>query len=362
MSWFSPEATEVEPRPSRGRRITGLVALLVLALGIVALNVVPRPYVIAAPGPVFNVLGLQDEAPIIAVNNAKEYPTDGAINLLTVNIYGSPRQTPTWTELLGAWLDPSQKIIPLEEVFPSGVSQQERTEEDRLMFKDSQAVAKYLALRQLGYQIPVRITVDSVPDDSPSRGLILPGDIITAVNGKPVDSIAQLRAAVEGSSQPNIDISIERADVSSTVEVAPRLVDGNRRISVYSYEDFVFPVDIELQLDKVGGPSGGLVFALGVYDKLTPGALTNGELVAGTGTVARDGTVGPIGGVQQKMVSAVRAGVAWFLVPAANCDEVIGHVPEGLTVIRVATFSQAVNALEQIGKTHQAGGLPSCQP
>ena len=164
------------------------------------------------------------------------------------------------------------------------------------------------------------------------------------------------------SDSEELSITLQRAGETSTVSVAPREVDGVRRISVYSYDDFDFPVDIKLQLDQVGGPSGGLVFGLGVYDKLTPGPLTNGELVAGTGTVAIDGSVGPIGGIRQKMASAVRAGVTWFLAPAQNCSEVVGHVPEGLTVIKVGTFNQAVKAVQQIGKTHQAGGLPSCEP
>lgn len=362
MSWFSPEEVEDLPRPSRRRRATGFVALALVAAGILVMDILPRPYVIAAPGPVFNVLGLQDKTPIISISDAKQYPTDGALELLTVNIYGSPKQTPTWPELIGAWLDPSQKILPLEEVFPSGVTQQQRSTEDALLFKDSQSVAKYLALRQLGYQVPVRVTVDSVPADSPSHGLIKAGDIITAVNGQSVDSIQTLRAMVQNSDAGQLVISFERDGVPATVRVTPRLVDGVRRISVYSYDDFKFPVDIKLQLDQVGGPSGGLIFALGVYDKLTPGALTNGELVAGTGTVARDGSVGPIGGIRQKMTAAVRSGASWFLAPAGNCTEVAGHIPKGLTVIKISNFSQAVKAVQQIGKTHQAGGLPSCQP
>ena len=91
----------------------------------------------------------------------------------------------------------------------------------------------------------------------------------------------------------------------------------------------------------VGGPSAGMMFALAVYDKITPGAMTGGQMIAGTGTMAIDGTVGPIGGITHKMVGAKEAGAGWFLAPAQDCAEVVGHVPDGLQVAKVATFDEA---------------------
>jgi PDZ domain-containing protein len=107
-----------------------------------------------------------------------------------------------------------------------------------------------------------------------------------------------------------------------------------------------------------------MMFALGIVDKLTPGEMTGGERIAGTGTVDSDGTVGPIGGIQQKLVGAEGAGADWFLAPAGNCDEVVGHVPDGLRVVRVETLAQARDAVEAIG-SHDASAvdaLPTCTP
>ena len=116
---------------------------------------------------------------------------------------------------------------------------------------------------------------------------------------------------------------------------------------------------IDVNAGDVGGPSAGLMFSLAVYDKLTPGALTGGANIAGTGTIDSVGTVGKIGGIQQKLVGAKRGGATWFLAPAGNCDEVVGHIPEGLNVVKVATFTQARDAVEAIAAKHTAS-LPRC--
>ncbi|MDQ1295485.1 MAG: Lon-like protease, partial [Actinomycetota bacterium] len=98
----------------------------------------------------------------------------------------------------------------------------------------------------------------------------------------------------------------------------------------------------------------------GIIDMLTPGALAGGRRIAGTGTMDADGVVGPIGGIQQKLVGARRTGAEWFLAPADNCSEVVGHVPDGLRVVRVSTLKQAWQALERIGAGRDVDSLATC--
>src|SRR5690606_10810906 len=123
------------------------------------------------------------------------------------------------------------------------------------------------------------------------------------------------------------------------------------------YEDF--PFDVTIQLDNVGGPSAGMMFALGIVDVLTPGEATGGEDIAGTGTIAGDGDVGPIGGIRQKLYGARDAGADWFLAPQENCDEVTGHVPDGLRVVSVDTLADALTAVDAIAHG-DVDGLPAC--
>jgi PDZ domain-containing protein len=124
--------------------------------------------------------------------------------------------------------------------------------------------------------------------------------------------------------------------------------------------DYEFPIDVEIQLNNVGGPSAGMMFSLGIIDKLTPGAITGGESIAGTGTIDSSGVVGGIGGIRQKMYGARDAGASWMLAPASNCNEVVGHIPDGLRVIPVETLDEARGVVEQIGEGADSAGFAEC--
>ena len=124
--------------------------------------------------------------------------------------------------------------------------------------------------------------------------------------------------------------------------------DGAPVIGVYAASTYDFPIDVQIQLPGVGGPSAGMMFALGIYDKLTPGELTGDEHIAGTGTIDGGGEVGAIGGIVQKMYGASAAGADWFLAPESNCSEVVGHIPSGLQVFSVGTLDDAITAVEAI--------------
>jgi PDZ domain-containing protein len=124
--------------------------------------------------------------------------------------------------------------------------------------------------------------------------------------------------------------------------------------------DYDFPIDVTIQLNNVGGPSAGMMFALGIIDTLTPGELNAGETVAGTGTITAGGEVGPIGGIRQKMWGARDAGAEWFLAPEANCDEVVGHIPGDLQVFSVATLDDALDVLDAVREDGDLEALPTC--
>lgn len=117
---------------------------------------------------------------------------------------------------------------------------------------------------------------------------------------------------------------------------------------------------VTLALEKVGGPSGGLMFTLGIIDKLMPGSLTGGKRIAGTGTIEQLGVVGPIGGIRQKMISAARAGDRFLLAPKDNCNEIVGHIPLNLRVVPVANLDDSLKALDIISRDGNLGKLPVC--
>ena len=355
------------PRPqgrSRRERI-GWAALGVAVVIGVGFALLPAPYVIEQPGPVYDTLGVAEhegeEIPLIEIPDEQTFPTDGELNLLTVTVLGRPGQTPGWLEVLGTWFDPTRSAVPVEAIFPPGVSDADRDAQNSAAMVDSQQDAIAAALVELGYDFPRDVTVAGVLDDAPAAGVLEEGDVIAAVNGTAVNSIDELRAAVRenGADEP-AELLVVRDGVEQTIAVTPVERDGTVALGVGVRMVYDFPNDVELQLDNVGGPSAGMMFALGIIDKLTPGPMTGGEIVAGTGTIDSAGEVGPIGGIRQKLWGAEDAGADWFLAPVSNCDEVTGHVPDGLDVFAVSTLDEARTIVEAIGEGADTSGFASC--
>nr|WP_244962785.1 S16 family serine protease [Cryobacterium roopkundense] len=226
---------------------------------------------------------------------------------------------------------------------------------------NSQQDAIAAALTHLDYDYPTTVSVVSLPDGSPAEGLLQDGDIITAVDGTAVGNISELRAALQiaGIDAP-VAVDVLRDGTPQTIEVTPIENAGSVVLGINVTTTYQFPFTVELELDRVGGPSAGMMFALGIIDKLTPDSLQGGAHVAGTGTIDQAGDVGPIGGIQQKLYGARDAGAEWFLAPADNCDEVTGHVPDGLTVFSVKTLDEAITALDAVRTGADTSGLPSC--
>jgi PDZ domain-containing protein len=360
------DAEQSEAR-SRGRRV-GWLLLAVTLFGVLGMAVLPSPYVIERPGPVFDTLGSVtvdgDEVPLITIPTEPTYPTEGSLSLLTVNVLGNPETQPSWFEVARAWLDPEQSVVPIDSVFPPGVSTDDRREQSRVDMENSQQEAIAAALRAIGEPYESVLYVVEPQEGGASDGLLEADDIIVSVNGEPVRDVTALRAAIadNGTGSP-VSLGIERDGQERTVEVTPRLSEGENRVPVIGIlvaGDYEFPFEVDIELSNVGGPSAGMMFALGIIDKLTPGSLAGGAEVAGTGTIAADGTVGPIGGIVQKMYGAVDAGAEIFLSPAENCGEVVGNIPDGLEVFRVATLDEAIGVLQTVADDGDLGALARC--
>ncbi len=366
------ESVEIAPVPRRRMprgTLLGIWALVVALGALLTMTFLPTSFVIQQPGPVYNTLGEAEDAdgtmvPLIAVQGAETHPTAGALDLLTVQIVGNRERTPSWFELATAWFDPSRAVVPLDAVFPQGQSTEERNEESAAMMVDSQKEATAAALRQLGYDVPGMLAVYALTDDSAAAGALEEGDVIVAADGQQVTGADQLRSIINGLAGAPVPLTIQRDGVQEQVSVTPRQseVDGETRwlIGVTLTTDYDFPIDVTIQLNNVGGPSAGMMFALGIMDVLTPGELNGGRNVAGTGTITADGVVGPIGGIRQKLYGALGAGAQYFLAPESNCDEVYGHVPSGLRVFSVEDLDDAVQALHAIAGDGDLDALPTC--
>jgi len=364
---FGPLRQRIAPSK---RTIAGWVSVAVAAVVTVALAVAPAPFVIEQPGPVFNTLGTDqrvgstptaDAKPLISIPGKKTYPTAGSLDLLTVSVVGNPDQRPGWFEIVSAWFDPSRAVLPVDAVFPPGTTTEQSNAQNAALMVDSQQDAVAAALNELGYDFPEAVAVKQVIKGTPAADVFTVGDEITTVNGEPVPGVQTLRKLVAANGTDNpAEVGILRKGVASTVSITPVSSGGQTVLGIGAGMDYTFPFDVKIQLDDVGGPSAGQMFALGIIDKLTPGELNGGKRVAGTGTIDNEGNIGPIGGIRQKMFGARAAGATVFLAPATNCDEVTGHIPGGLTVYSVKTLADSLKVLKAVRSGGSTSGLASC--
>ncbi|WP_241668344.1 YlbL family protein [Pedococcus bigeumensis] len=346
-------------RMSRRSTIALVAVFLLIALGALS-SMVGLPYAIMKPGPITNTLGQLAGKQLITVSGAQTYPTQGALDFTTVRISGGPGYRVTVWDLLAAAIKPSEDVVDEDLYFPKGVTDKQVEEESTAEMIDSQQEAIAVALKAVGQKVVEHVVIGQVAKDAPSAALLKAGDEIVTVDGKTVADSNAVRASVS-THKPgeSVALGLVRDGKPLTVTAKTRDAQGRATVGVFLGVRFEFPIDVKINAGDVGGPSAGTMFSLAVYDTLTPGPLTGGQQIAGTGTIDSTGKVGPIGGIQQKLVGAHDGGAKWFLAPAENCDEVVGHVPDGLRVVRIATFDEAKTAVEAIADK-RADSLPTC--
>ena len=340
------------------RTITLLVAGIGVVAAALAAALLPVPYVILSPGPTLNTLGRTSSGPLISISGHQTYPTDGHLNLVTVSFLGGPGDGFNVFTALRAWLTPHEAVVPEQELFPSGQSEQQVERQDTLQMVGSQQTAEAAALCALNIHFTTLDTVTQTEKGLPAAKVLKPGDQITAVDGTPIgcsrDTGTLIRQHPPGS---QVTLTVLRKGQTQHITLKTANVQGHSVIGVFLTENFRFPFTIKIKVGDIGGPSAGMMFALGIIDKLTQENLTGGKFIAGTGEIEASGQVDAIGGIQQKMVGARQAGATVFLAPASNCSDVTGAIPAGLQVVKVATLSQAVSDLEAL-KAGQS--VPSC--
>ena len=340
------------------RSLTLAIAGLATVVAIVVAVLLPVPYVILGPGPTLNTLGKSSGQPLITISGHPTYSTTGNLNLVTVSYQGGPGSDMNIFQALRAWLDPSEAVVPETELFPAGQSAQQTQAQDTEQMTSSQETATAAALTQLHIPYRTVVSVVSTVPGYPASTVLKAGDVIEAVDGKPVTDQTSLSSMITAHPTGTVlTLEVLRGGKTLTVPVASKASGGTAVIGVEVQEQYKFPFTVSISVGDIGGPSAGMMFALGIIDKLTPDNLTGGKFIAGTGEITASGQVQPIGGIQQKMVGARSAGATIFLTPAGNCSDTTGAVPAGLRLVKVSTLSQAMSDLEAI----KAGKpVPSC--
>lgn len=344
--------------------ITGVAVLVLGSL----LFVLPVPYAVLGPGPVCNTLGKgthdcpsTTRTSLITVSPASaDHPNPGGyLGATTVSVFNSE---PTIAHAIESWFTSSQAVVPREVIIPPDQSTKQFQQQGRQDMEQAQSSAVDAAEAALGL---LDVKVASVSAGFPAASALQVGDLVTAFNGTKIRSAGQLTDLSDANTDANatFTFAISRAGVTKQITLGRKKdsQSGSLHFGV-GLANVPRGVKVAVTLDPnaVGGPSAGLMLSLGVYDRLTPGSLTGTTIVAGTGTIDDAGTVGAIGGIQQKMYAArhdFKARI--FLAPASDCSDTKGAIPKGLQVVKVSTFDDALRALAAV-RTGKTAGLPHC--
>ncbi|MEU8530612.1 MULTISPECIES: PDZ domain-containing protein [Streptomyces] len=358
------------PRRTATMLASTLVLISLLCVGVI----LPVPYSEMSPGPTVNTLGEADGEPVLQISGHQTYPTTGHLNMTTVRVTGADYRM-NLVEAVYGWLAHDNVVVPHDTLYPDGKTEEESSQENAEEFSQSQESAKVAALTELNIPVTSRVVVATVVKGSPAEGALHAGDVIRSVDGTPVKEPGDVAELVTRRKPgQKVEFTIVPAKEAAAAEKARKEPTVTRKIVITTAKaqdddraivgiqagtDHVFPFTIDIKLADIGGPSAGLMFALGIVDKLTPGSLTDGKFIAGTGTIDDKGKVGPIGGIEMKLVGARNAGARYFLTPAENCASAAADTPDGLTLIKVDTIDDATKSLEKLRKG-ETKGLPAC--
>ncbi|MBK8459685.1 MAG: PDZ domain-containing protein [Micropruina sp.] len=337
-------------------------AVLFVALA-AAVALLPVPFVSWSPGSTVDLMEKVAGKDRISIAGAQSYPASGQLRLTTVAVTKASAQLTLPEALLSYWLA-AREVLPREAVFPAGVSPEDVDTREFQSMDDSQSQAITAALRAALVPVSEVPIVTAVIATGPAHEKLKPGDEIVAIDRRKVASIDEVRRAIRAHEVGEAVVFSVRRD-AHVVNVTVTTVSANNQptepvVGINLSIGYAYLPQISIDIDpQIGGPSAGLMMALGVYERITPGDLAGGRAIAGTGTVTAAGQVGSVGGVQEKIAGAERAGASVFLLPEGNCPDV-GSPPSTLRLVKVATLGEALAALADLNDPSRADAVPGC--
>ena len=323
-------------------------AIVVFLIALMPIGLIKTEYYFMSPGPPY-----QWE---IDYGNNDNYTFEGNLYQLTVR-----RDEANVFVYLWSLINESYDLYPREIILPDGVTPQELSEISIQNMRTSENVAIAVALKNIGYEIESKgdgVAVVGLLEDSPVKDKLKKGDLINSINNTDISSatefISNLRTYSIGETV-SIGLLREIDGVKEQIYIKTTLIEhveyeGEPMVGFLATtvnERFDFPFEIDIKTGNVGGPSAGLMMALNVYNNLIPEDITDSKIIAGTGTIEIDGSVGPVGGIKQKIIAAKRAGAELILVPVANFEEAQPFETDKTAIVAVDSFDEALSVISQ---------------
>ena len=341
--------------------IASAICFVVLAL---LLSLLPVPFVAWGPGRTLNLLGPGDaDRPAIKVNGLKTYPTTGELRMTTVSVTRVDSRLSLPEAVYAHWM-PKRDVLAREVVYPHSKSVEEVKNEEVAMMDDSKSEAVVAALRAAGQPVQAMPQVQSVGMAGPSYNKLQPGDLIERVDQTAVKTPSEVSRLISRHAVGDpVVVSVVRDGKKEDITITTVSSNEDKKLAVIGIvtaQGYRYTPSVSYGIDpQVVGPSAGLVFSLAIYDQVTPGDLLGGRNVAVTGQISADGRVGSIGGIQEKVAGAEKAGAEVFLVPSGNCAD-ISDLNSSMSLVKVGTVADAVEALTTLRRTGSTKDLPHC--
>lgn len=345
--------------PTRKRLVSGSLFAILTLVGLA----MPGAYVVETAGPAPEITGAQDGVDLLKLTGGKTYGTQTKYYMTTVSSYGNSDFGVVGAQAFAAIFSRDSQVLPVRSLYPAGQTADQVDKRNTALMGDSQQAAASTAETAAGLPVRMRIGVAGVPKGSPAVGRLREGDLVTRITANGVttqiaayaDLGSVLKKTPPGTTvnigftrdgkAMDADVTTSKHEPDSTGWTKP----GSRLGLYLKTSDVKLPIAAKYGVEGIGGPSAGLMFALTIYDRATPGSLGGKARIAGTGTISLSGDVGPIGGIPHKLEGAAATGARHFLAPAENCAETVGYEPEGMRIYAVRTFDEALTAVRSIG-------------
>lgn len=345
----------------QGWTATVSTALFVVLIALVSLT--PVPFVAWTPGQTTDLLSTSGEQQVLQISGASTYPATGQVLLTTVAVTSQDANVGL-PQVFFSYLLPARTVLPREVVYPIGRPSTQQQTNDAVQLTTSQRDAVVSALVEAGVPVTPLPLVIQVSSSGPAYGKVEVGDLITSVNNSVVSrrsEVVALLSQVEPGTVVKLGLLRQNRQLEvSITSVASQDDPKVAKLGIDTENSYQHSVEVNFALDpELGGPSGGLPFAISIYDQLTPGALIDGRTVAATGVISASGEVGGIGALRQKIRGAEKAGAQIMLVPANNCADIEGF-RTSMDVVKVTTLAEAVTSLELLKDPATAGQVPRC--